>query len=121
MGQLTHRWALAIRALRLPKQRCFLCGHDASLPPAVTGCGLSLPLLMERLMRPWLSEVRQELAETTLSWDSCLCSAVLAERKHYCTAPASRACSWPAILTTMEVSPSSSPHLISSLPAVTSP
>ena len=96
----------------------FLYGRDASPPPAATGCGFSLP--EERHSeQPWLSqEVWQELEGNHpspgtpacavlcwLSWSSCL----------------SLASDHPSLLTTVEVSPSSSPHLISSLMAVTSP
>ena len=41
--QLTYRWALAIRALRLPKERCFPVWTRRFPSPTATGCGLSLP------------------------------------------------------------------------------
>lgn len=91
----------------------FLCGHDASPLPSSHRLWAQPSRWRDTPSGPAFSGVLQELARGNHpSPGTPACSAVLAERKHYCTGLLPLACSWPAILTTMEVSPS---HLSSHL------
>ena len=95
VSQLTYRWALAIRALRLPKQHCF---------PVWTWCFPSPSSYRLWAQPSWGETLWAALAfsgglagirrKPPFSWDSCLCSAVLVELK---LLPLT--CFWPSILT----------------------
>ena len=72
--QLTYRWALAICALRLPKERCFPVWTRRFPSPNSYRLWAQPSWWRDTLRSPGFLRRSEKAA---LSWDSCLCGGVL--------------------------------------------